>query len=147
MVKFQEVFKVAGKHSVRGFVQEIDEVENSVSVQFTDHGDYKYNEKFNLDDIGTKLFEDEKDLIRVRGAELLELAPPRVVELKYAKDFYGKDIQEGDFVIAMSDKPLYHKLEGYISRVYYLSTVGFEKMNFIDLVDEFVKPDPDDEEE
>lgn len=136
--KYMEVFKAFGKVSVRGIVEDV--TDESFTVKFTYKDGETLTQEFSLSDVGTEVFETERELIRSKGSTLIELAPPREVELKYGKDFYGQPICEGDKVIAMADQPLYNKIEGIVSKVYLLSSVGFEKMTFIDIADEKGQP-------
>ena len=125
-----EVFRKVINKSVRGIVA--DATEDIVIVVWTIDGE-AIREKIPVSEVEGNIFEDEKELIRACGKDLVELAPPRKIFLKYAEDFYGAQLQENDFVIAMAGEALYHKLEGYVKNIYYLSNMGY-KSKYLDLI-------------
>lgn len=137
MQKNSEVFKVACRKSVRGYVTDVTENDFTVDWVKTPCKDSVYmTSTYPLNALGKDVFETEKELIKSRGQEIEELAPPREIELKYANDFFNQHINEGDFVIAMAGDALYHKLEGIAKRIYMLSSVGMEKEAFLDIYNE-----------
>lgn len=131
IVKGIEVFRRVGTRSVRGIVSQVNE-DNLVVVWSVD--EKSIQEVVPNTEVANLIYEDEKELVRAEGTKLLSLAAPRKIYLKSAKSFYGTPINEGDFVIAMADEALYHKFEGTVRDIYYLSNIGYS-VQFMDLVD------------